>query len=63
MEIKNILMRRDGCTEQEAEDRIAECRLLCEERLASGDYDEVEEILASELGLEPDDAEELLGPV
>lgn len=61
MKIKEVLMKRDGCTEQEAEAQIAECRTLCEDCLKNGDFDGVEETLASELGLEMDYVEELLG--
>lgn len=59
--IKEILMNRDGCTEKEAKQRIKECRRrLFEEAVPSGDYDLAEDIIAEELGLEPDYMMELL---
>lgn len=54
-EIIAILMRRDEVTKAEAIEMIKECqRRLQEEAVASGDYDLAEEIIAEELGLEPD---------
>jgi len=46
--IKKVIMRRDGLTEDEADDLIAEAR----EMVANGA--DPEELLYSEFGLEPD---------
>ena len=50
--IVDILCRRDGCSIEEAEERIDEVMQLMEE--ANFDPEECEEIMMSELGLEPD---------
>lgn len=53
-EIINILMKRDGLSFEEArrqcEDTVSEVRMA----IASGDYMLAEELMASDLGLEPD---------
>ena len=56
--IKAVLMRRDGMTEQEAEDLISEARADLEERIAEGEmpYDICQEYF----GLEPDYLDELM---
>jgi hypothetical protein len=48
----DILCNRDGCNIDEAEERIDETLRLMEE--ANYDPEECEEIMAEELGLEPD---------
>lgn len=54
-DIVGILMNRDGVTEEEAKAQVNECRRrLQEEACESGDYDEACDIIAEELGLEPD---------
>ncbi len=54
-EIVEILMRRDGITEEEALEIIRECREDIEYIAThDGSYDEVEEALRYWLGLEPD---------
>lgn len=54
-DIAKILMDRDGVTKKEANNMIAECRRrLNEEALMSGSYEEACDIIAEELGLEPD---------
>lgn len=53
-EIINILMRRDGISEEEAWNLVNECREEIEEAIARGDYIETDDIIASYLGLEPD---------
>lgn len=53
-EIVRILMERDGMTEEEAKDLVAEVREMMIEALKEGDYLEAEEIFEDELGLEPD---------
>lgn len=53
--IVKILMERDGITKQEAQDRVNECKQrLEEEALETGDYEMAIDIIAEELGLEPD---------
>ena len=53
-EIIEILMRRDGISEVEAENLIADCQEEMESAIMRGNYQECEDILASYLGLEPD---------
>ena len=50
--IVDILCRRDGCSEDEADRRIDAALERMEE--ANFDPEECEEIMADELGLEPD---------
>jgi hypothetical protein len=50
--IVDILCRRDGCNVDKAEQRIDEALERMEE--ANFDPEECEEIMAEELGLEPD---------
>ncbi len=52
--VVKILMKRDGMTEQEAYDLVAEVREMVLEAVERGDYEEAEEIFESELGLELD---------
>ena len=60
--IKDILMRRDGLTEDEAENMINECRERIDEIIYNGgNLDDVERCMADLLGLEPDYIFELLG--
>ena len=56
--IKNVLMRRDGLTEKEAEEQVDIAREELARRLNSGEspFDLMEEMF----GLEPDYLEELL---
>ncbi|MCM1269429.1 MAG: hypothetical protein NC247_02220 [Ruminococcus flavefaciens] len=59
--IRDILVRRDNISEEDAEIRVKECqRRLYEEAIPCGDYDLAEEIIADELGLEPDYMMDLL---
>ena len=53
-EIINILMRRDGISQLEAENLIEECREELWSAAARGSYQECEDIVYSYLGLEPD---------
>lgn len=59
--VVGILMKRDSVTKEEAESRLAECRRLCDECLEDGNYDGVEDTIASELGLELDYLFDILG--
>ena len=52
--IVEILMRRDGISEIEAENLIEECMEEMNDAIMRGNYQECEDILASYLGLEPD---------
>ena len=58
--IKDILMERDGMTEEEAQEVIQEVVGMCQEAIDEGNLFEVEEIIAGELGLEPDYLMEIL---
>ena len=49
-----IIMRRDELTHKEAASVVNEAREMILEAAASDDYDEAEEIMYSELGLEMD---------
>ena len=59
--IKDILMRRDGLSETEANNRIDEARQHMYELLDSGETDEAYEICNEHFGLEPDYIQELMG--
>lgn len=50
----NILMERDGITENDARDLINNVREEIHEAIADGDYDLAEDIMMYDLGLEPD---------
>ena len=52
--VVNILMKRDGYSEEEAIEMVNDCREEMNEAIADGDYDLAEDILAGDLGLEPD---------
>lgn len=53
--IVNILMRRDGMSQFQAEELIEDCRNEIDDVLThGGSYDEVADILQGWLGLEPD---------
>ena len=58
--IKQILMRRDGLSEKEAEARLEEAREDFHNLLAEGKITEAEEICMIHFGLEPDYLEELI---
>ena len=59
-EIVEILMRRDGISQLEAENLVEECTEELWVVAARGNYQECEDIVASYLGLEPDYLEYLL---
>lgn len=59
-EIKHILMKRDGITSEEADDIIDQTRAEIYEAIAAGCYDEAEDIMACNLGLEMDYIDELI---
>ena len=53
-EIVNILMQRDGISENEAYNLVEECMIEVEEAIAAGNYIEAEDIFMDYLDLEPD---------
>lgn len=53
-QIVEILMNRDGLSYEEAKETYLECQAAIMEAVESGDFTEVDEILRSEVGLEPD---------
>lgn len=59
-EIIDILMKRDGVTKEEARNILQETREMINDAIASGNFDEVEDIVYSELGLEMDYIDELI---
>lgn len=52
--VEDILMRRDGMTRNEAMQSVDNCISEMDEAITSGDFDLVEDILASDLCLEMD---------
>lgn len=57
----SILMNRDGISKKEAETIVNECKSRLEhEAIATGSYENAVDIIAEELGLEPDYMPELL---
>jgi len=58
--IKKVLMERDGLSEVEAEDQIAEAKQQLNEYIAEGDLDSAYDICQDEFGLEPDYLEDLI---
>ena len=56
--IKEVLMRRDGMSEEEADDLIAEAKEDLNDRLYKGEYPD--DICQEYFGLEPDYLMELL---
>ncbi len=58
--IKEILMRRDGMSENEARNQIEEARYELDLLIREGRLEEAEEICADYFGLEPDYIDELI---
>ena len=54
-------MKRDGLSFGEAKAAVDEFLEIANEYLESGDFDEIEQLLMGELGLEPDYLPDLLG--
>lgn len=52
--IVQILMERDGLSYEEAREQVSEVQDMIYEAIEAGDYLEPDEIMADELGLEPD---------
>ncbi len=59
-EIVEILMRRDGISQLEAENLVEECKEELWSAAARGSYQECEDIIYSYLGLEPDFLDRML---
>lgn len=57
--IKEVLMRRDKMSEEEAKDLISEARETLQSYLDEGDISSAEDICAEYFGLEQDYIEEL----
>lgn len=62
-EIINILMRRDGISENEAYNLLDDCMEELQDAIMQGNYIDAEDIIASYLGLEPDYLEILINEV
>jgi len=60
MTIKEVLMKRDGLSEKDAENEVVEFKESIEDYIENGDYDGIEDALMNDLGLEPDYIMELL---
>lgn len=59
--IQAVLMRRDGLTREEAEQQVEGFKSWLNNAIAEGmDYDEAEEAIADEFGLEPDYLDQLI---
>jgi hypothetical protein len=52
--VVKILMERDGYSKEEAIEIVNNCREEMNEAIADGDYELAEDIMACDLGLEPD---------
>lgn len=59
--VVDILMERDGLTKQEAEKQKTLTGAAVEDAIAAGDFDLVEDIMMSDLGLEMDYVFDILG--
>ena len=58
--IVQILMRRDGLTEEDAMELVSEAREALNEYLADGDIESAEDVCGEYFGLEPDYITELM---
>ena len=54
MRLKEVIMRRDGMTSEEADELIQEAKETMQEYLAEGDFMAAEDICQDYFGLEPD---------
>ena len=52
--IVKILMNRDDLTESEAKEVVKDARRMIDDAVSEGNYEEAEDIMASELGLDMD---------
>lgn len=59
--IADVLMERDGLTREEARQQVRDARREFYDMLADGaDYDDIEDMMASEFGLEMDYIDDLI---
>ena len=52
--ITDVLVRRDGISEEEAEKQVADFREEIDDMIMDGDLEGIEDALMDDLGLEPD---------
>lgn len=52
--ITDVLVRRDGITEEEAERQVADFREEIDDLIMEGDLEGIEDALMNDFGLEPD---------
>lgn len=52
--ITEVLMRRDGLSEEDAKREVDDFRADIEDSIMSGDLEDIEDALMYDLGLEPD---------
>lgn len=52
--IKEVLMRRDGLSEEDAQREVDDFREDIEDSIMSGNLEDIEDALMNDLGLEPD---------
>ena len=52
--ITEVLMRRDGLSEEDAKREVEDFRADIEDSIMSGDLEDIEDALMNDLGLEPD---------
>ena len=52
--ITDVLVRRDGITEEEAERQVADFREEIDDLIMEGDLEGIEDALMDDFGLEPD---------
>jgi len=52
--ITDVLVRRDGITEEEAERQVADFREEIDDMIMEGDLEGIEDALMDDFGLEPD---------
>ena len=58
--IKEVLMRRDGLSEEDAKREVDDFRADIEDSIMSGNLEDIEDALMYDLGLEPDYLMDLL---
>lgn len=52
--ITEVLMRRDGLSEEDAKREVEDFKADVEDSIMSGDLEDIEDALMNDLGLEPD---------
>ena len=52
--ITEVLMRRDGMSEEDAKREVEDFRADIEDSIMSGNLEDIEDALMNDLGLEPD---------